>query len=245
MSRSALRPSPTSGEALLAPHGRCQTLSGLLRGGLCEQLARRPGLQRGAGRFLYFIGEPARSLYFLKSGLVKTSRMSPDGNETILQLHRAGDVLGELCFCVGTRLEQAVTLEPSEVVEIPLVDILAQLRHAPDAALELVHVLAERLGTMHDRVESLAVEPAIERLARTLLLLADSLGEETPGGTQITHYVTQEELAQMVAARREVVSGLLNRLRKLGLIQYSRKSAISVRRDALQAYVDSLRRQDA
>jgi CRP/FNR family transcriptional regulator len=245
MNGSALRPSPMSGEAVLAQHGRCDALSGLLRGGLCEQLARRPGRRRGAGRFLYLIGEPARSLYYLKSGLVKTSRMSTEGTETILQLHRAGDVLGELCFCVGTRLEQAVTLEPSEVVEVPLVDILAQLRHAPDAALELVHLLSERLGTMHDRVESLAVEPAIERLARTLLLLAASLGEETADGTQITHYVTQEELAQMVAARREVVSGLLNRLRERGLIQYSRKSAINVHRDALQAYVDSLRPHDA
>lgn len=240
-----LPPSSAFGDTPQGQHNRCDALSGLLRGGLCAQLARRPGQRRSAGRFLYLIGEPARSLYYLKSGLVKTSRMSPEGNETILQLHRAGDVLGELCFCVGTRLEQAVALESSEVVEIPLVDILAQLRHAPDAALELVHVLSERLGTMHDRVESLAVEPAIERLARTLLLLADSLGEETPGGTQITHYVKQEELAQMVAARREVVSGLLNRLRERGLIQYSRKSAISVRRDELQAYVDSLRPNDA
>ena len=244
MSGSIVRPSPTFGESTAAQHGRCDALSGRLRGGLCEQLARRPGRMRGAGRYLYLVGEPARSLFYLKSGLVKTSRLSPDGNETILQLHRAGDVLGELCFCVGTRLEQAVTLEPSEVVEIPLVDILAQLRHAPDAALELVRLLSERLGTMYDRVASLAVEPAIERLARTLLLLADSLGEETPDGTQITHYVKQEELAQMVAARREVVSSLLNRLRERGLIQYSRKGAISVHRDDLQAYVDSLRPHD-
>ncbi|MFL5520072.1 MAG: Crp/Fnr family transcriptional regulator [Gemmatimonadales bacterium] len=219
-------------------------MSGLLRGELCAQLARRAGRRYGPGRLLYLIGEPAKSLYFVKSGLIKTSRVSPAGDETILQLHRAGDVLGELCFCVGTRLEQAVVLEPSEVVEIPLVELLAQVRRAPESALDLVLVLSERLSTMHDRVQSLAVEPTIERLARTLLLLAESLGEETANGTQITHYVKQEELAQMVAARREVVSGLLNRLRERGLIHYSRKSAISIRREALQAYVDSLAPRD-
>jgi CRP/FNR family transcriptional regulator, cyclic AMP receptor protein len=244
MNPTALRPATMRPEGLPGQHDRCRTLSGLLRGQLCEQFARRPALRRGAGRFLYLIGEPARSLFFLKSGLVKTSRMSPAGNETILQLHRAGDVLGELCFCVGTRLEQAVTLESSEVVEIPLADVVAQFRRAPEAALDLVRVLSERLGTMHERVHSLAVEPTIERLARTLLLLADSFGEETSDGTQITHYVRQGELAQMVAARREVVSGLLNRLRERGLIHYSRKSAINVRRRALQAYVDSLRPPD-
>jgi len=47
-------------------------------------------------------------------------------------------------------------------------------------------------------------------------------------------------LAQMVAARREVVSGLLNRLRERGLIHYSRKGAISVHRGALREFVRSL-----
>lgn len=224
-------------------HDRCPALPGLLRGKLCEQLARRPASRRASGQFLYFIGEPAKSLYFLKSGLVKTSRTSPAGVEMILQLHRPGEILGELCFCTGERLEQAVTLESSEVVEIPLADLLAQFRRAPETALDLVVALSERLGDMHDRLQSLAFEPAMERLARTLLMLADTLGEDTPEGTQITHYVRQEELAQMVAARREVVSGLLNRLREHGLIHYSRKGPISVRRNALRAYVDSLTRE--
>jgi len=44
-------------------------------------------------------------------------------------------------------------------------------------------------------------------------------------------------------ARREVVSGLLNRLRERGLIRYSRKGPISVQRDALRSYLDALSRE--
>jgi Mn-dependent DtxR family transcriptional regulator len=44
----------------------------------------------------------------------------------------------------------------------------------------------------------------------------------------------------MIAARREVVSGLLNRLRASGLIDYSRKGHIRVHRDSLKAYLESL-----
>jgi CRP/FNR family transcriptional regulator, cyclic AMP receptor protein len=224
-------------------HARCEAFSGLLRGKLCEQLARRPARHAPSGQFLYVVGEPAKSLYFLKSGLVKTSRSSSSGNEVILQLHRPGEILGELCFCTGERREQAVTLESSEVVEIARDELLGQLRRSPDIALDLVGALCERLGDVHGRLESLAFEPTVERLARTLLVLADTLGEETPQGTHIAHYVKQEELAQMIAARREVVSGLLNRLRERGLIAYSRKGAISVHRHALQAYVDALARE--
>ena len=73
------------------------------------------------------MGEPAKSLFYVKRGLVKTSRIMPAGDEIILQLNRPGDILGELCFCSGERREQAVTLEASEVVEILLDDLLGNL----------------------------------------------------------------------------------------------------------------------
>lgn len=221
-------------------HDRCRALSGLLRGKLCEQLVPRPARHIGAGQFLYFTGEPAKSVYFLKSGLVKTSRTSPAGDELILQLHRAGEILGESCFCTGKRHEHALALESSEVVEILIEDLLTQLQRSPEATLDLVTALCERLGDLSSRLESLSFESTAERLVRTLLILADTLGEVAPEGTHIAHYVRQEELAQMIAARREVVSGLLNRLRADGLIDYSRKGHICVHRHALQAYLDSL-----
>lgn len=225
-------------------HARCAALSGLLRGKLCEQLARRPSRRAAPGQFLYLIGEPAKSLYYVKSGLLKTSRVSPTGDEMILQLHRPGELLGELCFCTRTRREQAVTLEASEIVEILRDDLLAQVRRTPEIAEDLLVALSERLGEIHGRLESLAFEPAAERLARTLLMLADTLGEVTPTGVHIAHYVKQEELAQMISARREVVSGLLNRFRASGLISYSRKGQISVQRAALERYVSSLAPKD-
>jgi CRP/FNR family transcriptional regulator len=217
-------------------------LSGLLRGKLCEQLARRPSRHAPSGRLLYFVGESAKSLYFLKTGLVKTSRTTSTGDEMILQIHQPGEIFGELCFCTGERHEQAIALESSEIVEISLVELLAQLQRTPEAALDLITALCERLGDARDRLQSIAFESVPERLARTLLILADTLGEDTPEGTHIVHYVRQEELAQMVAARREVVSGLLNRLRERGLISYSRKGEITVHRVPLQAYLESLGR---
>jgi CRP/FNR family cyclic AMP-dependent transcriptional regulator len=221
-------------------HERCSVVSGLLRGKLCDQLVPRPARHIAAGQYLYFAGEAAKSVFFLRSGLVKTSRTSPAGDDMILQLHRAGDILGESCFCTGKRHEDALALEPSEITEILIEDLLAQLQRSPDATRDLVMALCERLGDLSSRLQSLSFEPTIVRLVRTLLMLADTLGEPAAADTHIVHYVRQEQLAQMIAARREVVSGLLNRLRASGLIDYSRKGHISVRRDPLKAYLDSL-----
>ena len=224
----------------LNAHARCGALSGLLRGKLCQRLATRPARRIARGRYLYLIGDSAASLYLVKSGLIKTIRTSPAGEELLLHLHGPGEILGELCFCTAERREHAVALETSEVVEIPLDDLAAQLRRTPEAALDMVEELADRLGRISTQLQSLALEPTVARLARTLLILADTLGEITPHGVQITHYVRQEELAQMIAARREVVSGLLNRLRERGLIDYSRKGQISVHRAELDAYLATL-----
>jgi len=227
-------------ESRLAQHDRCRVVSGLLRGKLCDQLVSRPARHIAAGQYLYFAGEAAGSIFFLEKGLMKTSRTSSAGDDLILQLHRAGDILGESCFCTGKRHEDALALESSEIVEIRIEDLLIQLQRNPEATLDLVTALCERLGDLSNRLQSLSFEPAIVRLLRTLLILADTLGEAAPGGTQIVPYVRQEELAQMIAARREVVSGLLNRLRADGLIDYPRKGHISVHRNALKAYLDSL-----
>ena len=205
-----------------------------------EQLASGPGRNVEVGELLYTMGQPAESIYLVRSGLVKTSLVSPGGQELTLRLYPAGDILGELCLCTGERREQAVALEPSEVVEIPLAALLRRVRQDPQAALEFASAVCDHLADAHEGLRSLSFDPVTERLARALLGLADRLGEAGVNGRRIAHHITQEELARMIGARREVVSGLLNRLRTDGLISYTRRGLIEVDGEALTAYIDSM-----
>jgi CRP/FNR family transcriptional regulator, cyclic AMP receptor protein len=211
----------------LGDHSQCVAVSELFRGKLCEELGRRRARQLDSGEFLYHMGEAARSVYLMRSGLIKTSMISPGGHELTLRIHRAGDILGELCLCADERREQAVALEESEVVEIPLDLLIARLRRDREAALDFATAASEHLLQTYQRLQSLSVEPAMGRLTRTLLDLAADLGEPTAHGTQIGHHITQEELARLISARREVVSSLLNELRKTGLISYTRRGLSS------------------
>ncbi len=224
----------------LSDHASCSVVSRLFRGQLCEQLARGPGRNVQAGKLLYTMGQPAESVYLVRRGLVKTSLVSAGGQELTLRLYPAGDILGELCLCTGERREQAVALEPSEIVEIPLAALLRSVRQDPQAALEFASAVCEHLADAHEGLRSLSFDPVAERLARALLGLADRLGETGARGRRIAHHITQEELARMIGARREVVSGLLNRLRTEGLISYTRRGLIEVDREALKTYVDSI-----
>jgi CRP/FNR family transcriptional regulator, cyclic AMP receptor protein len=225
--------------AELTDHAQCMALSSCLRGKLCEQLADLAPRQVLPGERLYRMGNPARTLFLLRSGLVKTSVLSSEGEELTLRIYKPGDILGELCLCGGGRREEAVALEVSTVTELPLAVLLSRLKREPEAALELASTMCERLSDAYEQVESLAWETVLERLIRALLKLAADFGESSPAGTHIGHYIKQDELAKIVGARREVVSGLLNRLRNSGHISYSPRGFIAVNRPALQAYVDA------
>jgi len=221
-------------------HASCLALSRVFRGRLCEQLAGGSGRSLKAGELLYTMGQSAESVYLVRRGLVKTSLVSPGGQQVTLHLYPSGEILGELCVCTGERREQAMALEPSEVVEIPLVTLLRRIRQDPEAALDFTRAVCEHLAAAHEGLRSLTFDPVSERLGRALLILADRLGETEAGGVRIGHHITQEELAHMIGARREVVSGLLNRFRAEGMISYTRRGLIQVDRGALQAFVDSI-----
>src|SRR2546421_12994744 len=93
-----------------ADHLHCITLSSRLRGKLCEQLKARPARRVRAGQVLYVTGDAARSVFLVRSGLIKTSVVSPGGDELTLRVCRPGEVFGELCWCIGQRREEAVAL---------------------------------------------------------------------------------------------------------------------------------------
>ena len=118
--------------------------------------------------------------------------------------------------------------------------LLRRVRQDPQSAVDLASAVCEHLADAQEVLRDLSFTPVTERLSRALLGLASRLGEPGAGGTLLSHYITQEELAHIVGARREVVSGLLNRLRADGLINYTRRGLIRINREALQSYVDSI-----
>ncbi len=50
------------------------------------------------GQVIFHMGEKADRLFFLDRGTVKISRISPEGEERILDVFNRGDTFGELFF---------------------------------------------------------------------------------------------------------------------------------------------------
>ena len=223
----------------LTTHEDCLILSSILQGGLCTQLTKRPGRTFQSNQMIYSIGAPAHSIFFLRRGLVKLSAVSKDGKEIILNVYKPDELFGEFCLCDQMRNEMAVTMEPSEIVEITFDDLLQRLQTSRDAMYTLLLSVCQRLAKAHQIICDLSFDNLPIRLAKVLLRLADDIGHATENGVELMHYITQEELAQMVAVRREVASTALGALRERGYIDYSRKGKLTINYRLLAAYVEA------
>lgn len=187
--------------------------------------------------FVYLKGDLAPSVYWLRAGLVKTSVVWRDGREFILRLVRPGEFFGEASLSAGERDEHARALEASEIVEIPAAEFVTQVAQDPDVTADTLRELAVRLTEARETARDLVFAGTLERLCLVLRKLAAELGEPDRGFTVIPHYITQEDVARMTGARREVVSSLLNRLRERGVITYSRKGTLRIRGNTLDRYL--------
>ena len=223
--------------------GERLTLASVFRGRAYQNITSRPrGTPLRQHQIIYNIGDEARSLFYLRRGLVKLEAISGGGRGIILNMYQPGEVFGELSLCDGRRNEMAVTMESSEVLEIRLEEVFGLLRQDNEAALLLLRSVCGRLAASYRVIQEYSFDNLPERLAKVLLRLADEMGRETPRGTELTHYITQEELAQMLSVRREVVSSELSRLRTRGCVTYLRRGRLIINRAALSSYAEAIRR---
>jgi CRP/FNR family cyclic AMP-dependent transcriptional regulator len=209
-------------------------LAGVFRGRFCDiLLCDRVPAAFEEGAVVYDLGETQRALWFVRRGVVKIGTITADGREIIYDVRKDGDVVGELCAFEPVRRDRAIVVERADLVSVALDEALDALARHPTALQDLVAVFGSALAEAYDQLNSLASDDVMQRVVRTLRSLAEKLGEPNGELVEIATYLTQDELAQMVKARRERVSTALNILRQRGIVQYSQRGRLRVDMRAL------------
>ena len=168
-------------------------------------------------------GDESSTLYVLVSGKVRTYVSDEQGKEVVLNVSdEAGTVFGELALLRDTpRTASVMTLEDSQFLLLSKVDFQQCLRDNPQIALDIIADLIDRVSVLTDRVSALALNDVYGRLAATLRNMASQ-----EDGRWITQAVTQQELAQMIGASREMVSRIFKELRAGDYIQLEGKRIV-------------------
>ena len=171
-------------------------------------------------QIVYRQGDPADSVFYIRSGKVKSTVVSEQGKEAVVALLGTGDFFGEGCL-TGQPLRLATVSAMTEcvIVRTTKADIIRVIYEEPAfAELFISHLLARNSRVEEDLVDQL-FNSSEKRLARILLLLANFGKEGRP--EPIIAKISQETLAEMIGTTRSRVSFFMNKFRELGLIDYN------------------------
>lgn len=177
-----------------------------------------------AGEAIYHRGARASRLYVVASGWVKVVVPAADGRETLLHLCGPGDPLGALPALGEERhVDSAWALAPSCLLGLDAQEYDRIMEDFPAVALATVKGVSRRLRESRNSVHLLAGAPLPQRVAATLVLLAEAAGREWEGGILIDVPLSREDLASMTGAATESVSRVLSDWKRAGLIDSGRR----------------------
>ena len=144
------------------------------------------------------------------------------------------EMFGELSlFDPGPRTATATALTDTTLAGLGHADLQPWLAGRPEVAVALLQALARRLRRTNEAMADLVFSDVPGRVAKALLDLGERFGATGPDGLQVTHDLTQEELAQLVGASRETVNKALADFAQRGWLRLEQRSVVLLDLDRL------------
>ena len=185
-------------------------------------------------------GEPADSFYLVVVGHLKLSKTAPDGREVIARFIGPGDpYAGVVLLNHPVYPVSAVAVEASRVLGWPRAVINELATRYPPLRVSILEEITRHMTDALERVSELTTERVPQRVARTLLRLAEHDGHVLGDAIEIAHPVTRQELADLVGTTLFTVSRLLAAWEQQGLIRSTRGHVTVLKPQALKTLADS------
>ena len=158
--------------------------------------------------------------WVLVSGQAKMTMLTPDGDETVLDVMLPGELFGlpGLFSSDSHRVGESMATEACVALSIERDALLVFLDHHPAAMRRTLMRLADLVREYAEAIMLSAHDDLRGRLARRLLDLASLHGEVDPRGVRIAARVPQETLGAMIGASRAKINRALAELAADGLI---------------------------
>ena len=173
-------------------------------------------------------GEMGDSLYIIQSGKVKVVIGDEEGREIILKILGPGAFFGEMSMIdKEPRSASVTTIEPATMLVLTHAAFERCVEQAPRIAKVVMQILANRVREADRKIGTLALMDVYGRVASTLLELAVN----TDGKLVVSERLSQQDLANMVGASREMVNRILKDLTERGFISIESKSITIINRE--------------
>lgn len=175
---------------------------------------------------IYFPEDTSNTVFLLKKGRVKISRMSETGKEIILAILGPGEIFGELSITGQAKREEiAEATEDAIICSISISDFQMMMEMNPKFNLQITKFIGFRLKKIQSRLEGLFFKTAEQRVRVLIKELAEEHGQEialSPEERLVKMLFTHDELAKLSATSRQTVTTVLADLERKEIISYNR-----------------------
>ena len=180
-----------------------------------ERVAKRARrLQLAEGEALFEQGDPADRFYLLLWGQMKLYRLSPAGNEKVIEVVTPGSTFAEALmfldrphYPVG-----AQALSAAEVISVDAHDFAAMLRGSVDTCFLLLGDMSQRLRGLLREIDDLSLHSATCRVAGYILAQAPD------GCDEFELQVPKQILASRLSVKPETFSRIIRNLSEQGYL---------------------------
>ena len=186
------------------------------------------------GEFLFQQGQPLEQLFICIEGFIKLFRLTPNGDEKIVEIISAGNSFAEAVLFLGGQQYpvHAVALKPAQVLGINAEQYQQILRSSVDVCFHLMGLMSKRMHWLLTEVDRLTLHNA------TFRLLSWLLEAPTHASNTILLDVPKHVLASRLSIKPETLSRILKRLSEQQLIRVDEQMIELLDRVALQRMVD-------
>ena len=190
-------------------------------------------LKRRQGATLFSQGEEADAIYFIQTGKVQLTVVSPQGKKVTFAMMGPRDFLGEECLAGDSRrTSTATSLGSSTVFRIEKHAMLQAIHLQPEFSSDFVASLLARSVNMEEDLCDQLFNHSELRLACTLLRLSRTSEHARLPDVKVAA-VTHKKLAEIVGTTPSKIILLMNKFRKLGLIDYRGDGDVTVMSELL------------
>ncbi|MDF3026689.1 MAG: transcriptional regulator, Crp/Fnr family [Fluviicola sp.] len=176
---------------------------------------------------IFVEGSFPRGVFCINHGKVKVYALGDEGKEQIVHIAKAGEVIGFRAMLSGEQYKlSASTLEDSNVCFVSKDDFLNMMDTNASLRNSLIQELSKELGERAIFITNLAQKTVRERLAYSLMILADIYGDEPIN-------LSREDLANFVGTATETLIRLLKDMKEEGFIDTQTRKIFILKREEL------------
>ena len=190
-----------------------------------EMMDQKSKMKNSSKReIIYFPEERSDTIYMLKEGKVKISRVSEDGKKMTLHLIGPGEIFGESAILGQEKRENiAEVVEDAVICSINRTMFQEMLVNNPKMNLSINKFIGLRIRKIQAHIEDLVFKDAKERVVAFLERYTKTFGKKMIDGWMVRPFLTHQEIADLTATSRQTVNTILNDLVNNQEIKYTRR----------------------